>query len=445
MRYMYNRKQQFLDPEQDKVFCIFPWIHMYTEPDGSTYPCCTVEQDTINENTKNKTLKEIFNSEDWNKLRLNMLNGVKNPICRRCYEVEEAGSPSYRTFANGDFGQYIDIINATEDDGTVNEFKLKYIDIRFSNQCNFACASCGPVFSTKWIKLLKQKRSDRNAEWTDEYIYNRINDHSKEDYVEQLKPHLSTSHQIYFAGGEPLIIDDHYRLLDYLEENEIFDIKLRYNTNLSNFKYKRKPITESWKNFKRVELGASIDAMGERAEIIRHGTVWKTIEENIKEALKYDNIRLNYDTTVTVLNIDHLPEFYDYIIDNNLVTEDSWFTTNIAFTPKQLSITSLPPEVKNDLTKKLSRWAEGILYKKIDSNVSRYAIEDISKKMWNIIEFMNAKDTFNGTEFGYEIDAKFWYTDEWKKIPHFEHIWEEHVPEYNKKDINEKARKTRKV
>lgn len=426
MKHTEEQKEKLLN--EDKAFCIFPWIHMYTEPDGRTFPCCTVEQDTINENTKDKTLAEIFNSEDWNKLRLDMLNGVKNPICRRCHSVEDAGSPSYRTFANGDFGEFIDIIDRTNEDGTVDEFSLKYIDVRFSNQCNFACASCGPIFSTKWIKMAKEKATADGKEYHEKYKYNKINDYSKVDIVEQLEEHLEGSHQIYFAGGEPLIMDDHYKLLEVLESKNVTSTKLRYNTNLSNLYYKKKPVFEYWKNFENVELGMSIDGVGSRAELIRHGTDWNVLEENIKTLIPYENIRLNFDTTVTILNIDHLPDMYDYILKHNLLKESTWFTTNIAFTPDAYSITSLPKEIKNDLTKKLSRWAESITLRDMYCNVSRWAIEDISSKMWNIIDFMNSKDTWDLKKWKHTVDYTLWYTEDWKtEIPHFGKIYKTYV------------------
>ena len=438
MKYSDEQKADFLDAVKDGSFCIFPWIHMYTEPDGRTFPCCTVEQDTINENTKDKTLEEIFNSDDWNKLRLDMLNGIKNPICRRCHGVEESGSPSYRTFANGDFGQYVDVIDETNDDGSVDRFELKYIDVRFSNQCNFACASCGPVFSTKWIQMAKENAKENGRELASEHKYNKISNYSKVDIIEQLEPHLEDSHQIYFAGGEPLIMDDHYKLLELLEEKSVTDTKLRYNTNLSNLYYKKKPIYEYWKNFNNIELGMSIDAVGERANLIRHGTNWNVLEKNINTLLPYENIRLNYDSTISILNIDHITTMYDYILEHNLVKEDTWFTTNIAYTPMPFSITSLPTEVKEDITKRLSRWAEQIKTRDMHNNVSRYAIDDISSKMYNLINFMNERDTFDAGLFAKEISYKLWYTDKWKQIPHFKYIYDTYVSkEHKQRWLNE--------
>lgn len=429
MKYTKEQKATYLNAKDNDSFCIFPWIHMYTEPDGKTFPCCTVEQNTIDENTKNKTLKEIFNSEHWKQLRLDMLKGKKNEICRRCHNVDAAGAPSYRTFANNDFGHYIDIIDETDVDGSVETFNLKYIDVRFSNQCNFACASCGPIFSTKWIQMAKEKAKAQGRKSHGTYSYNKINDYSKEDIITQLEPHLKDCHQIYFAGGEPLIMEDHYKLLDILERENVVKTKLRYNTNLSNLYYKKKPVYEYWKNFKNVELGMSIDAVGPRADLIRYGTKWEVLENNIITLKKYDNIRLNYDTTVTILNIDHLTDMYDYILEKNLLKEDTWFTTNIAFTPKPFSITSLPKEIKNEITKKLSRWAETIKTKDMYNEVSRYAIADISSKMFNIIDFMNSNDTFDPHLFANELSYKLWYTPKWRDIPHFEYIWDKYVPE----------------
>lgn len=417
--------------KKSKTFCMFPWIHMYTEPDGRTFPCCTAEQNTITKNTKDNTLVEIFNSDDWNKLRLDMLNDNKNSICRRCHEVDAVGSPSYRTFANKEFGQYVDIIDETNEDGSVNKFELKYIDLRFSNQCNFACASCSPAFSTKWIQILKTRKDEP---WTQNHPYNRINNNSKEDYVEQLKPHMKDSYQIYFAGGEPLIIDDHYRLLEYLDNEKIYNVNLRYNTNLSNLNYKKVSIVEYWKKFKKIQIGASIDAVGTIAETIRHGTVWSQIENNIRTLLPYENITLNYDTTISILNISHLPEFYDYILKNNLFKKSTWFTTNIAFTPVPFSITSLPDEVKAEITTTISDYAESLKMQKVMFDVS--ALTDITNKMYNIVEFMNSKNTFDPTEFAYAIDGTLWHTDNWEKIPYLKYIWDRYVPEPIKKEID---------
>ena len=56
------------------------------------------------------------------------------------------------------FGKYFDeSLAMTHKDGHVDEMKMRYFDIRFSNICNFKCRSCGSEFSSQWA--LEDKKS----------------------------------------------------------------------------------------------------------------------------------------------------------------------------------------------------------------------------------------------------------------------------------------------
>ena len=89
-------------------------------------------------------------------LRLDMLNERKNPICDFCYRHEEAGPHSFRNYSKDHFAKYFDeVVTTTQDDGTVEDFKMRYFDIRFSNICNFKCRTCGPDFSSQWEQEYK--------------------------------------------------------------------------------------------------------------------------------------------------------------------------------------------------------------------------------------------------------------------------------------------------
>lgn len=375
--------------KESKTFCMFPWIHMYANPDGSAFPCCTAEQDKIKQNTKNNTVDEIFNSNDWKQLRLDMLNGVKNDVCRRCHEVDQAGGFSYRSYANNDFGKFIDVVDKTHDDGSVEDPEYKFIDIRFSNHCNFSCSTCGPVFSTAWGKKVKEyQKTDPN--WFDPG-FTKIENNTKQSIFEQLKPHFFKAEEIYFAGGEPLIMDEHYQILDFLNINNITDLRLRYNSNLSRLDYKRENVVYKWKKIREVKIGASIDGVQSVAELIRHGTDWSTIESNIREILPHSNISLNIDTVVSVLNIAHLPEMYNYLFENNLVNERSWLTTNIAFTPIPYSLTSLPDNYKDRFSLIIKNYIKELETK--ETPLCLPAKKSLIKSLDSVVEFMNSKNT----------------------------------------------------
>jgi hypothetical protein len=81
-------------------------------------------------------------------MRKNMLEEKPCKECTKCYEQERHGFMSMRNSTNKHFGHHINIVDQTKDDGTFDDFKLRYYDIRFSNLCNFTCRSCGGWFSS---------------------------------------------------------------------------------------------------------------------------------------------------------------------------------------------------------------------------------------------------------------------------------------------------------
>ena len=132
--------------EKSQRFCIYPWIHIHAHPTGQAYPCCNTSLKHQIGNTKQQSLKEIWNGTELKKLRIDMLTEQANPACVRCYEQEQSGFFSLRKSANKHHGHHIHKVNSTHDDGTLDDFSLVYWDIRFSNLCNLKCRSCGHIF-----------------------------------------------------------------------------------------------------------------------------------------------------------------------------------------------------------------------------------------------------------------------------------------------------------
>src|SRR5690606_32527731 len=85
----------------------------------------------------------LFNSKPMRKLRLDMLARVRNPVCRRCYAIDDAGGRSLRQVYNTDFSHRLPEVRRTRADGAVDQSCITYLDIRFSNLCNLRCRSCG--------------------------------------------------------------------------------------------------------------------------------------------------------------------------------------------------------------------------------------------------------------------------------------------------------------
>lgn len=353
-------------PENDH-FCILPWIHMHTWADGTTYPCCLGHTDYPIGNTKQSSYLDIWNSEEMRNLRLNMLADKPSAACSRCYEHEKAGTESLRMTKNRDFKHKYDRINLTKEDGSLDEVHMSYLDIRFSNICNMRCRTCGPTFSSLWHtdarkmglvnsdtpRILKAK-DDINEMWNE--VVHWLND------VEQ----------IYFAGGEPLIMDEHYKILEHLISIGKTDIAISYNTNFSKLTYKNKDVIELWKHFKHVNVGASLDAMHERGECLRKGTVWKEIEENrIRLQQEAPHVEFKLSTTVSAFNAQHVIDFFDDWLDKGWVTVNH-IDINLLLYPIYFRAQILPENIRKSIQNQIEDFLTRRNVKEVDIHGRAY-------------------------------------------------------------------------
>jgi MoaA/NifB/PqqE/SkfB family radical SAM enzyme len=325
---------------------------MHAFPDGRAYPCCMGEYNMPIGNLKEHTMKEVWNSEGMRKMRVNMLNGKPSRECGRCYEQEKAGFVSMRHSSSQNFGHNIGLVDTTNEDGSLDWFELRYYDIRFSNVCNFRCRSCGSIFSSNWyndeVKLFGPKRQPR-------IMYAGRHE---EDMWEQMQEHIPHLEQIYFAGGEPLIMEEHYRLLNELVKREMFHVRLIYNSNFSKLAYKDQDVLELWKKFRSVSVGASLDASGSRAEYIRKGTDWEEIVENRKRMLAVcPNVDFYISATVSIFNAFHVVDFHREWIDLGLIKPQD-ININILQSPEWYRVDVLPKEIKDQIRQKVKEHVE---------------------------------------------------------------------------------------
>ncbi len=325
-----SKKHQFMLSES-RTFCMYPWIHLHAYPTGEAWPCCQAEMSAGSiGNCKSHTLKDLWNSDRMKRLRTNMLTETKDSLCVRCYEQEDAGFFSGRQSANKHHGHHIDRIDHTHHDGTYENFQMTYWDIRFSNLCNLRCRSCGHIFSSSWyqdqVKLAGDDWAQKNK------VLNYAGRHET-DVWEQLIEHLDYVEQIYFAGGEPLMMDEHYRILEELERRGRFDVRLIYNTNFTQTRLKNRHVFDYWKKFDSVAVGASLDASDARAEYIRKGTQWEEVEANRQMMLKVcPQVDFYISATLSIMNAWHLPDFHKDWVNKGLIRPQD-FNINILQDP----------------------------------------------------------------------------------------------------------------
>ena len=383
---------------------MFPWLHLNATPKGDVYPCCSNDYTDPVGNTKDNTLKEIFNSPKMKELRLDMLNERPNKICDFCYKHEEAGPHSFRNYSKEHFAKYFDeVVPTTQDDGTVDEFKMRYFDIRFSNICNFKCRTCGSEFSSKWGEEMK-KNFDPNHP-----VLIHVDD-NRGTVLDEVLEHIDHIDLAYFAGGEPLITEEHYTMLEAMIRKGRTDITLRYNTNASNIKYKKHDVLELWKHFNKIELSCSIDHYGERAEWLRKGTDWAVVESNLLTFRDLDYVSFQMNTVFSIFNYSTITQFYDYLKDKNIVRKEDWYhSLYLAVHPDYYCAKSLPKQLKEEATSRALKWIEN---NKDHNTCIPNLINDAVKFANDGDQWSQVKDKFMGhvTSIDRIRDENFWQT-----------------------------------
>lgn len=372
---------------------------MYVNADGSVLPCCIADHHQHIGNVQQNKIVEIWNDDAYKTMRKNMLAGEQCSQCTACYKTEEAGGSSFRQSITKQFVDFVPYAEKTNADGTLTEMNLHYFDVRWSNICNFKCRSCSSTYSSSWAK-----------EDGKDNIFIFAGGNNNDDLYEQFKPHLQNMKEIYFAGGEPLLMDKHYEILEYLVKIGKTDVKLRYNTNLSNLAYKKKSVLDYWKKFSNVTVFASLDSWGERAEYIREGTEWNLIEQNIKTIQHTTpHVRLGVSSVISAFNVGSLIPFIDKITE--LMGNNVLLNFYNLINPDYYSFNILPGKVLDIIVHQLSNV-------KYDDNITH--------QISNVL--MNLKTSQYNPDLHYKFVEKTMYYDKLrnkdfkKTFPEIQHL-----------------------
>lgn len=280
--------------------CRAPWTSIAFQP-TTIAPCCLYEYGPDHDETF-ADIKEKF------------LNGQVPKGCNKCQQAHDTGQvPAYKDF-----------------DGYETDFKnnnLQEINIKANNFCNLACRSCGPHFSSKW-----------EQEFGNHIVITK--DNGVLDKLKQID--FSNLKMIVFAGGEPTMSDEHVYALKHLIEIGHTDVNIRVSTNAHVIEYKNIELIPLWKQFPKLRLQLSIDAIKERAEAVRSGTDWNLVEKNIRK-IQQAGISHHANITVSALNIWFLDETIHYL-RNHLKMNSIQY--NLLYNPDILNIKVVPMEYR---------------------------------------------------------------------------------------------------
>lgn len=423
------------------TFCALPWLHLSSRPDGKMRTCCTSNASSVQDpdssnkigggevgvlknddgipaNFNTTSLQDAWNSSYMRNVRKMMLRGEKPAPCLKCYKEEDAGHLSKRNWETKYWGARYDLnqlVSETNDDGSIPT-KIRYIDLRMGSKCQLACVMCSPHDSSGWIKdwkaivpQIKNEKLAQTSQWDKaresgaNYNWHKNNPRFWKELMEQV-PHM---YQLYFAGGEPLIIEEHYDLLEEcIKQGYAKNIELRYNSNAVEW---REDLFDLWAEFKRVRFHYSIDAFGEQNDYIRYPSNWKHQEEVF---WKLDNtspqVEVTTATTILALNVAYIPEFVQWKVSQGFKKINPWpfgaggINMHFAYWPPQLNVKVLPPEIKKQITLKYENefypwmeenWEKFTGVKEAGITKEQFIEADYGlKRFKGIINFMNSED-----------------------------------------------------
>jgi MoaA/NifB/PqqE/SkfB family radical SAM enzyme len=408
------------------TFCVLPWIHFATRPNGDMRLCCSANasgagndhtvglvknEKGVPANFGKETPMSAWNNEYMKSVRTTMLEGNIPKSCEKCFEEESKNVVSKRMWETGTWIQdgidVPELIKQTQDDGTVPE-KLVYLDLRLGHTCNLKCVMCSPHDSSRWVEdhkkiypLFQTKELKEQMSWESKSFNNKW--HENPDFWKEMYSQIPNLKQVYFAGGEPLMIKEHKMFLEEIIRQGYADrILVRYNTNgllISD------DIIELWKQFKLVKVGFSVDALGDQNYYIRYPSEWATIESNLRRLDNTpDNIHVSIATAIQILNIKHLPDFAKWKIQQNyrkinlqnimegMEAGGGIFNMHLLYIPTFLSIRCLPIEDKAEVRRKFAEFANW-LYENYRQDEDYWKKNPYGWKRWQaVLDFMDSED-----------------------------------------------------
>ena len=388
-----NQLSKKLDCSLDTdTFCIQPFMHLSTTPNGQIRLCCRSQKIADAADT---TFKDVWYSDRMNEIRKHMINGNKKqlPECVNCWSMESKGIMSLRQGQNitriDRYSKNVkDWIDYSNNKATTFPFTIPVLELKPSNLCNFKCRMCWPKDSTPWMAdwdSVKEfyPEGDRGPVENDIKRFNMNKSplinlfEQQKNFIDEFKELAPSLDEIEFAGGEPLLDPLVFKVLKILGEQENVkteNIILKYSTNLSKLNFSKKlDIIELWKKFKRIKLTISIDGDPERNKYIRHGADSWLLKENLAIVRKElgNKVEVKATTTVQALNTPYLAETGQWIVRE---LNCNWHTSRLQW-PKHLHSNVLPANILEESIKKIKKVNVNLLKDTMDSEIEKYRLE----------------------------------------------------------------------
>ena len=327
-----------------KGFCVQKWrnesLYLHT---GDNHSCYHPRPNKIPLEEIKIDVSALHNTKWKKEQRKTMLEGGRPDECYYCWNIENLSDDHFsdRTYHNTSpwvkLDEDIKLIKSQPWDANYNP---NYLELSFSNNCNFKCGYCCPQSSTLWMDEIKK---EGNYDLT----YNQYGiefldsgkgyfpDEENNPYIDAFWkwwPDLRKDLRVLrITGGEALMHPSTFKLLDFIDENPAPDLELVINSNLGVANTRVVRMAEkvskllSEKKLKQFTMFTSIDSWGAQAEYMRRGLDMNTWLNNIDTYLTtVPNSVINFMITYNVLSV----AYFRPLLENILILRKKYNTPN---------------------------------------------------------------------------------------------------------------------
>ncbi len=311
-------------------FCLAKWyqvtIHLQN---GQTHSCHHPESHKVELRELKENPSALHNTIYKKHQRHLMLKGERPSECDYCWRIEDAHKDniSDRTIKSSEDWALPFLKEAQTKPWDYN-FNPRYVEVSFGHGCNFKCVYCAPHISSSVMAEYQKHGHYKELPYFEIDNLKKIGLYpiSKDDfnpYVEAFWnwwPDL-VKDLLYFriTGGEPLLNQNTFRFLEYIDQNSMPNLTFSVNSNLgiNDTQYDRflnlmNNILKE-KKVKNFDFFTSIDTYGKQAEYIREGLNYESYMKNVRKFLEVLPIdtKLIFMCTYNALSVPHFRNFLE--------------------------------------------------------------------------------------------------------------------------------------
>lgn len=372
----------------------------------------------------------LSNSKQKKEARKEMLAGIRPKECDYCWKIEDLNKDYFsdRHYKTSDYWSW-DRIDEVKDAPWDADVYPSYLEVSFSNACNFKCSYCSPEISSKWLEEIKQfgpyptTGSSHDLEWLKQggrypYKHSEPNPyvHAFWKWFPEAYKHLKV---FRITGGEPLMSKDTWKVLEYIKQNPKADLEVAINSNLCvEDKLIDKLIVylnELREVVGNVRLFTSLESTGEQAEYSRFGLDYEKWKSNMDRVLTETKVRITIMTTINILSLPTMTDFIELIMQYRTKYNEKASLNRVPISfnflrwPAHLDVKILPESMRKNYSNQILQLANKYLIPDVGNDVARVYLEefdqikrfcdylitnpgDVNKQQKDFVKFINEYD-----------------------------------------------------